>query len=160
MEPCHQHTAINLVKSLNGLGSSGNHRSHMGNAGAKDAEAKLHTKAYNDTVAKQANFLHGAQFNGSAGSDVGSGNLTTRSTYLPFCCAVVCSDCWWCVSTCIKTKVRSNIQHTYQTNRPRWRSCLDGLTREGKCIFPPRHIPRMCKGVDIRKRKEISEHKR
>lgn len=88
-----QHTAMNLVKSLNGRGFSGNHRSHMGRAGASDAEAKLHTKAYNDTVAKQANFLHGAQFNGSAGSDVGSGNLTTRSTYLPFCCAVLCSEC-------------------------------------------------------------------
>lgn len=130
---------MNLVKSLNGLGSSGNHKSHKGRAGASDAEAKLLTKAYSDTVARQANFLHGAQFNGSAGSDVGSGNLATRSTYLPFCCAVVCSvgGGWSVHVLCQEPRKRGQV--TYQTNRPRRRSCLDGLTREGKCIFPPRH---------------------
>lgn len=42
-------------------------------AGAILAETKLDTKAYSDTDTMQAIFLHGAQFNGSAGSSVGMG---------------------------------------------------------------------------------------
>jgi hypothetical protein len=60
----------------------------MGSDGVSETETKLATKAYRQTVPRQAYFLQAAQFRGSAGSDVGTGCLTTRSTYLPFCCVV------------------------------------------------------------------------
>lgn len=42
----------------------------------------------------QAAFLHGCQFRGSAGSHVGRGSLTMRSTYLPFWSVMLCSMRW------------------------------------------------------------------
>lgn len=76
-------TATNFIKSSKGRGFSGNHRFQPGKAGAKDADEKLHTNAYSETLSRQDSFLHGAQFRGSAGSEVGTGNRARRSMY-PF----------------------------------------------------------------------------
>lgn len=70
---------------------SGNETSQLGKAGKSDIDTKLATNPYSETVATQANFLHGAQFRGSAGSDVGTGYLASRSIYLPFSWVVPCS---------------------------------------------------------------------
>ncbi len=63
----------------------------MGRAGAREAATKLETKAYRATEPRQESFRHGAQFRGSAGSEVGMGDLVMRSTYSPFLWVTICS---------------------------------------------------------------------